>query len=64
MALRAVRNFWYEGLKTTGMVWTEPDLVAAQSLMQSGNCVNNAWQPVIKPWVVVAPKGPMRPAGP
>ena len=64
MSLRAVRPFFYESLRETGDVWTEPDPAAAAALLASGNCVDAAWFPVIKPWPVVMPRGPMPVSGP
>ena len=64
MPLRVVRPFWYEGMRQVGDVWTEDDPVMAQTLKASGNCVDANWHPVIKPWPVVMPRGPMPLSGP
>ena len=62
MLIRCVRSFWYDGLmRLVGDVWFEDNY---QALLNAGNVVPDSFQPVIKPWILAIPFGPLPPSGP
>ena len=64
MSLHCVRNFYYHGLHPIGEIFFEADAIAARAFIVSGDCQPAAVPPVIKPWIVAIPFGPIPLSGP